>query len=205
MLQLQTSVNMSTRRKCPDSPVSTAPSELKNCHVLSLAEKVEVINAVDAGLNKRKAALKFSCGCTQILNIVNNKQEILETFANGCNSDSKLIKQCAMVYSDVDTECWEFFCDACSKNMALTGALLKSEDLDIAARHGYEDLTASNGWMQSFIARHQIKFSNLHGESAGMNPQVCSQWMQQLPTMCEGYDLKDIWNVDETGIFFRSV
>ena len=89
--------------------------------------------------------------------------------------------------------------------MLITGALLKSEALDIAAIHGHVDFTASNDWIQSFIAWHQIKFSNLHGESAGMDPQVCSQWMQQLPATCKGYALKDIWNVDETGIFFRSV
>ena len=93
MLQLETSVNMGTKKKCPDSPMSTTPSKRKNHHVWSLTEKVEVINAVDASLNKSKLALKFNCGHTQILNIVNNKQEILDAFANGQNSDSKLIKQ----------------------------------------------------------------------------------------------------------------
>ena len=42
-------------------------------------------------------------------------------------------------------------------------------------------------------------------ESAGVDPSICNQWMQQLSWICEGYNLKDIWNCDETGTFFRSI
>ena len=45
----------------------------------------------------------------------------------------------------------------------------------------------------------------MHGENASVDPSTCDQWMQQLPQICKGYDLKDIWNCDETGIFFQSV
>ena len=139
------------------------------------------------------------------MNIVNNKEDILQAFASGQKGGSKLIKRRTMPYSDKDAECWKFFCETCSKNMPITGTLLRSEALDIAAKHGHKDFTASNGWMESFIACHEIKFANLHGESAGVDLQVCSQWRQQLPAVCDGFKLKDIWNVDETGIFFRSV
>ena len=89
--------------------------------------------------------------------------------------------------------------------MPINSALLKSEAFEVAKTLGLNDFAASNGWMDSFASRHQLKFANLHGESAGVDPQVCTQWREQLHRICNGYKMEDIWNVDETGIFFRSV
>ena len=47
-----------------------------------------------------------------------------------------------------------------------------------------------------------LGLSTLHGESAGVDTDVCKQWKEQLPCLCEGYSMKDICNIDETGIFF---
>ena len=106
---------------------------------------------------------------------------------------------------EIEDGVWQFFCEARSQNMPVNGGLLKSEALEIAKNKGYNEFSASNGWLEAFIARHQIKFSNLHGESAGVDPKLCDQWKENLPWLCEGYNLKDIYNCDETGIFFRSI
>ena len=89
--------------------------------------------------------------------------------------------------------------------MPINGTLFKLEALEIAQKEKKLQFTASNRWLESFCSRHQINFSNLHGESAGEDPQVCDQWKEQLPRLSAGYKMEDIWNVDETGIFFRSV
>ena len=34
---------------------------------------------------------------------------------------------------------------------------------------------------------------------------LVDDWKQKLPTLCAGYDAKDIFNMDETGLFYRSV
>ena len=82
---------------------------------------------------------------------------------------------------------------------------LKAEALAIAKDLNFPDFSASNGWLDSFSSRHQLRYSTLHGESAGVDTSVCDQWRQQLPRPCEGYALKDIWNCNETGVFFQSV
>ena len=89
--------------------------------------------------------------------------------------------------------------------MPINGGLLKAEALSVVQNLNISDFAASNGWLDRFSSRHQLRFSALHGESAGVDPSVYKQWIEQLPCLCEGYDLKDIWNCDETGIFFRSV
>ena len=129
----------------------------------------------------------------------------MEAYTNGRNSDSEYLQPRPVTYPEVDEGVWQFFCEARSKNMPVNGGLLKSEALDIAKTKGYQDFTASNGLLDAFVTRHQIKFSNLHGESAGVDPKVCEQWKENLSEICAGYELKDIYNCDKTGIFFHSV
>ena len=93
---------MSAKRKCPDSPMGVSPAKCKNRHILTLSEKVEVIKAIDSGMNKTNVANKFNCDRTQILNIMNNKQGILDTFANGRKSSSKQIEHRTILYADID-------------------------------------------------------------------------------------------------------
>ena len=109
------------------------------------------------------------------------------------------------MYPEIDAKVWEFYCEARSKNMPVNGGLLKAETLCIAKEKNLIDFSASNGWLDSFSSRHQLCFSTLPGESAGVDTDVCKQWREQLPCLCEGYSIKDIYNIDKTSIFFCSV
>ena len=35
--------------------------------------------------------------------------------------------------------------------------------------------------------------------------QTIEAWMERLPEICKGYKLEDIWNMDESGCFFRAL
>ena len=46
----------------------------------------------------------------------------------------------------------------------------------------------------------------LSGEAADVDPTVAvSDWSEHLKTICQGYALKDIFNADETGLFYRAL
>ena len=81
--------NMSTKRKAADLPLTPSKRQHK---VLTLCEKVEVIEAVIAGLNFVQAATKFGCGRTQIANIMNNKKNILDAYTNGTKATTKYLQ-----------------------------------------------------------------------------------------------------------------
>ena len=79
----------------------------------------------------------------------------------------------------------------------------QSEANESAIWHKYDKFTASNGWLKSFCVRHQIKFSTLHSEGAQVSQEAIEQWLKELPNVIKNYDLKDIYNCDETSIFFK--
>ena len=64
-------------------------------------------------------------------------------------------------------------------------------------------LKASSGWLAAFLKRHNIVFGTMSGERGDVNKDVVSSWKGKLPTVCEGYDPKDVFNMDETGLFYR--
>ena len=64
---------------------------------------------------------------------------------------------------------------------------------------GMNDFKASNGWLEAFRKHHNIRFRLLLGENAGMDQHVVADWKQNLPNVVQGYDKKDVSNVDESG------
>jgi hypothetical protein len=45
----------------------------------------------------------------------------------------------------------------------------------------------------------------MFGEKAGTDENAVNHWKQNLPNIIQGYDIRDIWNVDETGLFWKGV
>ena len=43
------------------------------------------------------------------------------------------------------------------------------------------------------------------GEGAEVNPETIEDWKKRLPSIIERYELKDVFNADETGLFFRGL
>lgn len=61
----------------------------------------------------------------------------------------------------------------------------------------------STGWIRSFTKRNKISFGSMCGERSDVNENVVDDWKTKLPTICKGYSLNDIFNMDETGLFYR--
>ena len=60
---------------------------------------------------------------------------------------------------------------------------------------------SSNGWLESFLKRHIIVFKTISGERGDVDDSVCEDWKKKLPDICEGYEPKGIFIIDETGVF----
>jgi hypothetical protein len=75
----------------------------------------------------------------------------------------------------------------------------------MVANIGLNDIRAWNDWLEAFRKRHCIQFRLLSGESAGMDKNVVNHWKQNLPNIIQGYDTRDIWNVDKTGFLWKGV
>jgi len=64
-------------------------------------------------------------------------------------------------------------------------------------------LKFSAGWLQKFKERNGIRLQKLHGESSSVDPATIADALPLLKSKCETYPLEQIYNMDETGLFYR--
>lgn len=176
---------------------------------LSLKEKYEVIKLVakEPNIGSRKLAERFHCGKTQITTILKNKDQIKELFeSNASGSLSQFRKRNRKSeFADVNEALYEWYQLAVSKNIYPDGSLLMEKGKEIAERLGTTDFKASNGWLHRWKVRNNIKQRVISGESGEVRACTVDSWIERIPLIIEGYEAKNILNIDETGCFWKAL
>ena len=100
---------------------------------------------------------------------------------------------------------WEWFTNARSKNIHISNPMLQSEALAVAKSLRNDQFKASTGWLDSFKKRHNIVWNEVCGESKDVDESVVSEWKPKVLELISPYEPKNIYNADETGLFFRAL
>ncbi|CAG8626907.1 984_t:CDS:2, partial [Paraglomus occultum] len=87
----------------------------------------------------------------------------------------------------------------------LTDAILvqKAKDFSQLLNIPDDDFKFSCGWLSRFKKRHGLKQIKKHGEAASADTVAILKTIPELKEILKSYDLKDIFNMDETGLFYR--
>ncbi|GFX49369.1 uncharacterized protein TNCV_3664821 [Trichonephila clavipes] len=88
------------------------------------------------------------------------------------------------------------------QNIPMGGSLLKEKAKAFAKELGIE-FSASEGWLTNFKKRNGIVFKKMCGESLSVYINVCSKWQNSLSDLIKEYEPRNIFNMDETGLFFK--
>lgn len=87
--------------------------------------------------------------------------------------------------------------------MAISGNLLKEKAKEFTSTLSIKNFAASEGWLTNFKKRNGVVFKNVCGENGSVNDAVCLNWHSKLKTLIENCDAWDIFNTDETDLFFK--
>lgn len=68
-----------------------------------------------------------------------------------------------------------------------------------------EDFKASNGWLANFKTRNGLKQHQIHGESGDAQMTGIEEHMQILQAKISSHNHDDVYNMDETGLFYNLV
>ena len=179
----------------------------RNC--LTLKEKVEVIKYAKKipRASTRELGDKFQCGKTQIATILKNQESLLSAYESNA-SGSKVhatMKFRSSKFMDVNKAVYEWYLLACSKNIFPGGPVLIEKAKEIAEQLGISDFKGSRGWLDKWKLRYNIKQVKVCGESGDVHGVTIDSWKERLPEILEGYAKEDIWNIDETGVFWQAL
>ena len=75
----------------------------------------------------------------------------------------------------------------------------------LSVEMGFDDFSASNGWLHSWQKQFNVSFAALSGEPAAVPQASVGDWIKRLPDIPRDFELKDIINTDETGLFYRAL
>jgi len=91
------------------------------------------------------------------------------------------------------------------ERIPIFGDLIKENATKILDRlhPGHELFELSNGWLEAFKLCHRIKFFCRFGESGSVDMNVVNLALPRIRQLLDQYAWKDIYNMDETGLFFH--
>lgn len=173
-----------------------------NC--LSLEEKYLLISEVGKGAKKKKdIAAQFGIPPNTLSTILKNKDALLEKMKDhGAGSKRKRLKTCH--YDDIDDAMIKWVTVARNKNLPLSGIIIREKAKEFANALGHDDFLSSVGWLDKFKKRHSIVQKTICGESGGADSVTGDHYRKNvLPGLIAQFDKNDIFNADETGLFFK--
>ena len=66
-----------------------------------------------------------------------------------------------------------------------------------------DEFVGSSGWLGHFKSRSGISLKLLHGEEASIDSSIALNGRSELHKVTSAYDPQDIYNIDETGLFYQ--
>ena len=110
-------------------------------------------------------------------------------------------------FGELNDSLFQWYCMATSRNLFPDRPILIEKAKEISHRLGHPEgsFKASNGWLEAWKKRYNIKQVAVSGESGDVSGDTVSSWRERIPEIVAGYSPSDIWNIDEKGCFWRAL
>ena len=150
---------------------------------------------------KTEAAKRLNIPRTTLNDILKNPSELGQM-----NQFDHLKKQRMGKDATVESALYDWLLMARDKNAMLSGPLCRTKAEELAKKMGKNDFVATDGWFQRWKKRYGLMHKKLHGEGEAADFPAQAEWMEKVwPSLRKCYKDEEIWNADETGLFYRAI
>ena len=167
---------------------------------VSLGEKYKAITEVESGIKPSKVAEKYDVPRNTVSTWLKKKE-----IKNAFKSDEVSSKRKNMRIGqndDLEKALFSWLKKMRANNLPVNGTVVKEKAIGYAKELQIEGFKASNGWFERWKTRFNVSFKAIAGEEKSVTPEMTSSW---LKTILSRYDLKDIFNADEFGLFYQAL
>lgn len=176
----------------------------RKLNALSLSEKVKIIREVELGIKKKKViAEEYGIPPSTLSTILKDKDKFVKAVNESvCPPQRKRLKTSS--FPQLEESMVQWLRNVRDKNIPVSGDIIREKAEKFAKDLGIDSFQASSGWLEKFKIRNGIVQRVLSGEGADVSEIACDEYRQRvLPALLEGYKPDDIFNADETGLFFK--
>ncbi|KAK3917490.1 Tigger transposable element-derived protein 4 [Frankliniella fusca] len=189
----------------PPKPNIPGVQRPKNKASYNLTAKLKFIQEVknSPGESRSSIASRLGVPVTTLNSIYQAREKIEESAVEG---NAKRSKMKTSKYAAIDNALKHFILQARSlpRKIPLSGTHLKAKAKLIATRLGIEGFTASDGWLDRFKKRNRVNYLRVSGECADVSAETVASWTTSvLPWHLKGCELRDVYNIDELGLFIN--
>jgi hypothetical protein len=152
-------------------------------------------------LTNQELANTFNIGKSTVGDILKEKEKWLAIDDDSYDANKK--KRRNLLYDDIDQALAIWMEQALNAGLDLSGNILKEKAMTFAELLNKNDFKASDGWLDGFKERHNIKEYVKHGEAGSAPILELPAYREQIRGITSQYQLSDIFNADETGLFWK--
>ncbi len=168
---------------------------------LSLKQKFEIIKLLDQGTLQATLARNWKVSPSVISRIAKNKENIAKAFGSRPKNVKKIRNS---PHIELEKKLFDWFLLQNTRGIPISSSVLQEKADQIALELGINDFKCCSSWIWRFKKRHLMVQSTISGESASANKISAQQWLDEIcPNLRNGYEDKDIFNGDETGLFYK--
>lgn len=171
---------------------------------ISINIKKEICEYMLANTNIKQAdvALYFNVDRTAVNKIWRKREKWLAILPN--LQTSHTFCQHPVRFPELDKALQIWTSQAVATGIPLTDMILQQKGLEFARRLGVENqLKCANGWVYRFKQRNGLRKVNFSGEANSAPLETLPEERARLRSLLAKYNEEDIYNADETGLFFR--
>ena len=173
----------------------------KKRKVFNIEEKSHIIWRLENGETNVSIAKELGVSHSTISTIWKDREKIQSLFEH---NSLKIKRARSSEHKDIEEALLTWFKRQRSNNVPISGPILQAKANEFARLLGNPNFNCSSSWIQRFRARHDIVAGKICGEAAGVPDGVIEEWLsKKWPVLCEGYKPDDIFNADETGLFYN--
>ena len=172
---------------------------------LTLAEKLAIAKSFEEApsQSQKETAEKYGVGIAKISRILKNRQFLKSTIEKVPNLSWK--RQRSSAAPDVDETLFTWFRRASTvQGIPISGDVLKEKVFFFARSLNVENFNASDGWLGRWKNRFNVILRKAQSEKRDADTRTTETWLEEtLSNILRRYNESDIFNADETGLYYR--
>ena len=90
-----------------------------------------------------------------------------------------------------------------SQKANLSGPTIKSKAIEFANKLNVQNFKANDGYIVGLKKRYNLEYRIESGESFSVDQDSITRWISKLPEIINNYEMQNIFNLDETGLFWK--
>ena len=170
---------------------------------LSAAQKIDILDFLQLKTKSRTEIIQeYEIGKSTITRIVQDEAKIRGVALSNGNLNQKRKR---VSYKDVNAALSQWFHQQRAKNAIITGHVImeKAKQLSVSLGVKFEP---NSGWLQRWKGNENISFQSIQGGKVSSDETGAAAWIENvLPGLVNGYDQRNIYDTNETGLFFKAL